>query len=379
MHLGSKLHRAVYFGLAFNVYSSTRALLGSLILGGFLMAHSFATQDRAPATSSTQAGKFANQKPSKPSSFWRTLKIFWRFMTEERVDPEPTKALPLRGLTRAQLDALRDDALHVIKLGHSSLLLKVMGEYWLIDPVFSERASPFSFMGPKRFHPAPITIDELPPIAIVLISHNHYDHLDKNAIRALAQKSREFLVPTGVDKGLMEWGVSAENIQTFDWWQSTVDTRATITFTPAQHFSGRGFGDANQTLWGSWVIETERGKLFFSGDSGYFPGFRTIGEKFGPFDLTFIETGAYNENWPDVHMTPEQSVAAHKDLRGKIMMPIHNGTFNLAFHAWYDPLERVSKSAQQEDVELTTPIVGEVITLGGPMPQEAWWKSVMEE
>ena len=186
-------------------------------------------------------------------------------------------------------------------------------------------------------------------------------------------------MPLGVDKNLVEWGVSVENIQTFDWWQSTLDTHARLTFTPTQHFSGRGLGDANETLWGSWVIETEKGKLFFSGDSGYFSGFKTIGEKFGPFDLTFIETGAYNEDWPDVHMTPEQSVAAHKDLRGKIMMPIHNGTFNLAFHAWYEPLERVSEAAQRQGVELTTPIVGEVITLGEPMPNNAWWKEVMAD
>ncbi len=345
------------------------------------MAQSFVTnaQDQVHLAPATESGKFVNQIPSEPGSFWRTIKIFWRFMTEDRVDPEPTGALPLQRLSRTQLDALSNDTVHVIKLGHSSLLLKVMGEYWLLDPVFSERASPFGFMGPKRFHPAPISIEELPPIAMVLISHNHYDHLDKNAVRALAPKTREFLVPKGVDKNLVEWGVSAENIQTFDWWQSTLDTHAKITFTPAQHFSGRGFGDANETLWGSWVIETEKAKLFFSGDSGYFPGFKTIGERLGPFDLTFIETGAYNEDWPDVHMTPEQSVAAHKDVQGKIMMPIHNGTFNLAFHAWYEPLERVSEAAQLQGVELATPIVGEVITLGEPMPKNAWWKEVMAD
>lgn len=343
------------------------------------MAHSFITtaQDQVHLPPAAASGKFVNQTPSEPGGFWRTVKIFWRFMTEDRIDPEPVRELPLQRLSRTQLDALSDNAVHIIKLGHSSLLLKVMGEYWLMDPVFSERASPFGFMGPKRFHPAPISIEELPPIAMVLISHNHYDHLDKNAVRALAQKTREFLVPLGVDKNLVEWGVSTENIQTFDWWQSAVDTHARLTFTPTQHFSGRGLGDANETLWGSWVIETAHGKLFFSGDSGYFPGFKTIGEKFGPFDITFIETGAYNEDWPDVHMTPEQSVAAHKDLRGKIMVPIHNGTFNLAFHAWYEPLERVSDAAQLQGVELATPVVGEVVTLGEPMPKNAWWKEVM--
>ncbi|MDO3384642.1 MBL fold metallo-hydrolase [Gilvimarinus sp. SDUM040013] len=367
--------------MSLKAYATT--LLMTLITGGCTLSSSLAA-DSVQNTNTIDAGtparvdegKFLNHKPTEPSSVWRTVQIFWRYITESRVDPEPTSELPMKTVTRQQLDNLSNEGLHIIKLGHSSLLLKVVGEYWLIDPVFSERASPVGFMGPKRFQPTPISLEELPPIAIVLISHNHYDHLDKQAVESLADKAREFLVPLGVDKQLLDWGIAKDNIQTFDWWQSVVDTHATITFTPAQHFSGRGLQDTNESLWGSWVIETEQGKLFFSGDSGYFPGFKTIGDKFGPFDLTFIETGAYNDDWPDVHMTPEQSVQAHIDLNGKVMMPIHNGTFNLAFHPWYEPLNRVSEAAAAQQVELTTPVVGEVLALGDQLPSTHWWQSL---
>ncbi|MCP8900353.1 MBL fold metallo-hydrolase [Gilvimarinus xylanilyticus] len=307
------------------------------------------------------------------------MKIFWRFMTEERPDAEPDSELPLQTLSRSQLDALSDDQVHLVKLGHSSILLKIHGSYWLIDPVFSERASPFSFLGPKRFQPTPISINELPAIDRVLISHNHYDHLDKKAIAVLAPKVDVFAVPLGVDKSLRDWGVSEDKIQTFDWWDTFSTPVTEVTFAPTQHFSGRGLGDSNESLWGSWIIKTRSASLYFSGDSGYFSGFKTIGERLGPFDLTMIETGAYDEQWPGVHMRPAESVQAHIDLQGKVMMPIHNGTFNLAFHAWYDPLDTVADEADKQSVTLTTPIVGEIMTLGEPWPQNRWWLSYKDK
>lgn len=362
------------FGVTMTRSTIAALALSALTLGGVYMAQgSFAAGSADYAPAPREGDKFVNQKPTEPSSFWRTVEIFWRFMTESRTDPEPENDLPLQALSRAQLEQLSDNQLHIVKLGHSSLLLKVMGEYWLIDPVFSERASPFSFMGPKRFQPTPITIGQLPPIAKVLISHNHYDHLDKKAVAALADKTERFLVPLNVDAALRDWGIAEEKIVAFDWWQEAEDKRARVTFTPTQHFSGRGLGDANETLWGSWVIETAAGKIYFSGDSGYFPGFKTIGERFGPFDLTMIETGAYDKDWAEIHMTPEESVAAHMDLRGKVMMPIHNGTFNLAFHPWYDPLQRVTAEAEQKGASLTTPLVGEILTLGETLPERKWW------
>ena len=321
-------------------------------------------------------GKFHNEAPREQPGFAKMMEILKRWVFEEKVDAEPNKPLPLITLSRAQLDALSNDEMHLVKLGHSSFLIKAQGEYWLIDPVFSDRASPFSFMGPKRFQPTPISIAELPPIDKVLISHNHYDHLDKAAIKQLVAKTKQFLVPMGIEGDLQKWGVDPARVQRFNWWQELKTDSAQFVFTPSQHFSGRGLGDGNRTLWGSWVIKSADSSVYFSGDSGYFGGFKQIGEKYGPFDLTLIETGAYNKDWPDIHMFPEESVQAHIDLRGKTMLPIHNSTFDLSFHPWYEPLKRVSAEAEKRQVQLTTPLVGEVFTVDD-LNDEAWWEAFL--
>lgn len=321
-------------------------------------------------------GKFHNTAPQDPRGFGKFMEIMGRWVTEEKTDPEPTKPIPLKTVTRAQLETLSNDTLHLIKLGHSSTLLKVYGEYWLLDPMFSERASPFSFVGPKRFHPTPITIAELPPISRVLISHNHYDHLDKASIEQLAAKTEQFLIPLGVGGDLEKWGVAPDKIKAFDWWQELQTDKALLAFTPSQHFSGRGLNDRNSTLWGSWVIKTAGESIYYSGDSGYFDGFKTIGEKYGPFDLTLLEVGAYNTDWPDVHMFPEEAVQVHLDLRGTTMLPVHNSTFDLSFHPWYEPLERVTRAATKKGVKVTTPIVGEVFTAKQEASINQWWQAV---
>lgn len=328
-------------------------------------------------------GRFFNTKIFEQPGLMKTLEIFKRYFTEPAKDKAPLKAVPVEQVTRAQLDALSDNDLHFIKLGHSSILLKVYGEYWLLDPVFSERASPFSFLGPKRFHQTPIALDDLPEIDKVLISHNHYDHLDKASVKKLVAKTRQFLVPLGVEADLQKWGVAADKIIRFDWWQELKTDNALIAFTPTQHFSGRGIGDGNNTLWGSWVIKTTAGSIYFSGDSGYFDGFKQIGEKYGPFNIALIETGAYDNDWADIHMTPEQSVQAHLDLKGQVMVPVHNGTFDLAFHSWYEPLERVTAAAWQSGAILLTPVFGQQISLASlPHHLETntkWWRKLMPE
>ncbi|CCQ12840.1 Outer membrane protein RomA [Pseudoalteromonas luteoviolacea B = ATCC 29581] len=352
-------------------------LVSGSIFGVWLMLCNLNSNVDAQLISSTQYynNRFHNALATEPNSFTKSLKILWRFVTEKRENTVPEHALPIQHVTAEQLIGLDNSALHIIKLGHSSLLLKVYGEYWLIDPVFSNRASPFQFIGPKRFQPTPIHLDDLPPIDRVLISHNHYDHLDKATIKALSKKATSFYVPLGVEGDLKRFGVASNNIHSFDWWQTANLESSTITFTPTQHFSGRGLNDSNTTLWGSWVIKAQDKALFFSGDSGYFSGFKTIGERFGPFDLTFIETGAYDKDWHDIHMTPEESVQAHIDLQGKIMIPIHNGTFDLAFHSWTDPLERVTLAADANQITLTLPIIGEVLTLhNSTLPNATWWK-----
>ena len=222
------------------------------------------------------------------------------------------------------------------------MLLRLRGGWWLTDPVFSERASPVQFPGPKRFHAPPISLAELPPLRGVILSHDHYDHLDHRAIKALASKTEVFLSPLGVGDRLAAWGVSADRIRQFDWWQDVEIDGLRLTATPAQHFSGRSLADSNRTLWSSWVIEDDELRVFFSGDSGYFDGFAEIGRRFGPFDLTLMETGAYDPQWPYVHMQPTETVQAHQDLRGRWLLPIHNGTFDLAMHAWDDPFQQVA-------------------------------------
>ncbi|MET0582297.1 MAG: MBL fold metallo-hydrolase, partial [Pseudoxanthomonas sp.] len=283
----------------------------------------------------------------------------------------PDRAIPVQALTRAELMAAPDRSL--FRLGHSTLLLKLRGEFWLTDPVFSDRASPVQWAGPKRFHQPPISIAELPPIKGVLLSHNHYDHLDRAAVLALAAKTEHFLAPLGVGDTLVEWGVPAEKVQQFDWWQSATVDGVRFVSTPAQHFSGRGLFDANRSLWASWVIVDDDLRVFFSGDTGYFDGFKAIGERFGPFDVTFMETGAYDKQWPHVHMQPEQTLQAHIDLKGKWLMPVHNGTFDLAMHAWHEPFDRIAALAAEKGVDLATPHMGQRLDLQTPQAGEAWW------
>jgi L-ascorbate metabolism protein UlaG (beta-lactamase superfamily) len=263
----------------------------------------------------------------------------------------------------------------LFRLGHSTVLLKLNNEFWLTDPVFSERASPVQWAGPARFHQAPIGIEELPPIKGVILSHNHYDHLDYAAVLKLAAKTEYFITPLGVGDTLVKWGIPAEKVRQLDWWQSTVAGSLSLTATPAQHFSGRTPFDGNETLWASWVIDSGDYRVFFSGDSGYFKGFKEIGDQYGPFDLTLMETGAYDPMWPDVHMQPEETMQAHIDLRGKLMLPIHNGTFDLALHSWQDPFERITELAAQRGQTLATPAIGEALSLAVPGVTNPWWRN----
>jgi L-ascorbate metabolism protein UlaG (beta-lactamase superfamily) len=294
----------------------------------------------------------------------------------KRKEPMPTKAVPLLTLTSEQLENASTDS--VFRLGHSTMLMKVDGKYLLADPVMSERASPVQWAGPKRFHPSPIDIDSLPMIDAVIISHDHYDHLDRPALKKLDGKVKHYVVPLGVGKRMMDWGVDQAKITELDWWQEHQVDGITLAATPTQHFSGRGLFDKDSTLWAGWVIKGQNSSLYFSGDSGYFGGFKAVGEKYGPFDITMIETGAYNAMWKEIHMLPEESVQAHIDLQGKAMIPIHNGTFDLALHDWYEPFERAQSAAIQHDVQLLTPKFGELVEVQNPGIYSAWWREASE-
>jgi len=320
--------------------------------------------------------KFRNARRIRKLGFIDGLGVMLRFMFDKPADTVPRQPIPVHSLSRAQLLAAPDRSLY--RLGHSTVLLKLNGQFWLTDPVFSERASPVQWAGPARFHAPPISIDELPPLAGVLLSHDHYDHLDYAAVLALAGKTEHFIAPLGVGQRLIEWGIPRYKVQELSWWQSTRAAGLRLTATPAQHFSGRGLFDGNSTLWASWVIEHEDIRIFFSGDSGYFDGFKEIGEKYGPFDLTMVETGAYNEQWPDVHMQPEESLQAHLDLRGKVMLPIHNGTFDLSLHAWSDPFERIAALAAERRLPLATPEIGQHLDILQPHTNHPWWERVRD-
>ena len=333
-----------------------------------------------PATSTVLQrvdGKFRNPVAMQKLGGLDTMKLMWAFAVGKPAGTVPTRAVPVLALTRAQLLAAPDNTL--FRLGHSTLLLKLNGHFFLTDPVFSERASPVQWAGPKRFHPPPISIAELPPIKAVILSHDHYDHLDHAAVLALAAKTEHFVTPLGVGDTLVKWGVPKAKVQQFDWWQGLTIDGVRLVATPSQHFSGRGLFDGNQTLWASWVIEAPELRVFFSGDSGYFDGFKQIGEKYGPFDVTMIETGAYDKLWPDVHMQPEQTLQAHLDLQGKWLMPVHNGTFDLGLHVWHEPFDRITALAAKRGVNLATPQMGEAVDLKQPQRGEKWWLTVLEQ
>ena len=285
----------------------------------------------------------------------------------------PTFEIPVSTLTPQMLDAVTEDS--VIKLGHSTTLLKLAESFILIDPVFSERASPVQWLGPKRFHQSPISLEDLPKLDAVIISHDHYDHLDKGSIEILKNKVDMFITPLKVGNHLRDWGVDTNKIVELNWWQSTKVSDIEIVATPSQHFSGRGLFDRDETLWASFVIKSSNTNIFYSGDSGYFDGFKAIGNKYGPFDLSMIETGAYNELWSDIHMLPEESLQAHIDVQAGVMMPVHNSTFDLALHNWNEPLMKIKGLAGEKGVPTSIPIFGEIVPVkrAGAAPNKVWW------
>jgi len=304
----------------------------------------------------------------------------WRAAIKEllfgkRVDPVPQKPFVIQKLSRTDFYKQDDDALRFVRLGHSTIMLQLGRKVWLTDPVFSKRASMFQWIGPKRFHPVPIKIDDLPPVEGVLISHDHYDHLDHESILQLRDRVKHFYVPLGLKDLLISWGVQKEKISELDWWEKTQIGAVELISTPAQHFSGRGLFDSAETLWTSWVIRTDQHSVYFSGDSGYFEGFKEIGEKYGPFDLTFLECGAYHKSWSTMHMMPEDNFKAQKDLKGKVLVPIHNGTFDLAFHPWHEPMERVMILAQKAQIHFVIPSMGQIVDNRKIPETVEWWKT----
>ena len=259
---------------------------------------------------------------------------------------------------------------------HSTVLLELDGFRVLTDPVFGERASPLSFAGPRRFHPVPASLDELPPLDAVLLSHDHYDHLCRTTMEALAKKTMPLVTALGVGKHLEAMGVAHDRITELDWDESVEIKGLRFTATPSQHFSGRGVADRNATLWASWVIQSANRKVFFSGDTGLTDQFKDIGAKYGPFDLVMLEVGAWHAGWGTIHLGPENALKAFQMLGGGTLLPVHWGTFNLALHAWDEPAETLVRLAEAQKLRVVTPKVGlvfEPAQLERPTP---WWRDV---
>jgi L-ascorbate metabolism protein UlaG (beta-lactamase superfamily) len=317
-------------------------------------------------------GRFRNSLPTPTVPPTSARKGLLRQMHEERHRGLPGLPVPL---ARADLPTEAGD-LAVTWLGHSSALLEVDGQRVLVDPVWGERVSPSPIVGPKRLHPAPIPLSDLPKVDAVLISHDHYDHLDLPTVRALVrEQTAPFVVPIGIGAHLRSWDVPEDRIVELDWDGSTTIGELTLTCTEARHFSGRFFA-RDTTLWSSWVVRGPRHRVFFGGDTGYTPAFAGIGARYGPFDLTLLPIGAYNDAWQAMHMNPEEAVQAHGDLGGNVLMPVHWATFNLAFHLWAEPVQRLCAAALRKGITLVVPQPGDRVDVLAPPPLEDWWSAV---
>jgi L-ascorbate metabolism protein UlaG (beta-lactamase superfamily) len=293
-------------------------------------------------------------------------------------DTVPDRPLPS---VRTDLKALPSDRPVIVWFGHSSYLIKVKGFHILVDPVFSGNASPVSFFA-RAFPGADVYgVEDLPDIDLVLLTHDHYDHLDYKTIGKLIPKANHFYTSLGVGSHLEYWGIAPSAITELDWWEGVgidgmgrgIEKEISLTATPARHFSGRGI-KRGRTLWSSFVLNIEGYTLFLGGDSGYGAHFAAIGDRFGPFDLAILESGQYGKNWPYIHMLPEQTVAAAIDLRAKKLLPVHWGKFTLALHPWNEPIRRVTAEAAKKGVSILTPLIGEAVNLDTALPQTAWWE-----
>lgn len=330
--------------------------------------------------SKIENGRFVNLKKTSNLSEDNTkFDVLKRHLFSPNPNAEPPTPPPVSSMSNQVLNSLREsEGVDIYRLGHASILIRFGSDYWLIDPVFSKRASPFSWAGPKRFHKPPISLKNLPEIRGVIISHNHYDHLDKKTVKFLKDKVEFFILPLKLSEKLASWGVEESKLTELDWWEDKEVNDIDIVATPAQHFSGRGLFDGDKTLWNSYVITYKNRRLFFSGDSGYFDGFKKIGEKFGPFDIVLMECGGYDDMWKQVHMHPQDTIKASKDLGAKMLIPVHNGTFNLSFHDWHAPFTEISTLAKDNEIQLLTPKFGERISLERIQATHSWWERKSE-
>jgi len=333
-------------------------------------------KDAYEGSSNWRKGKFENLiKTELGVSIQKLPGMLYRQIKNNKLS-NPSQNLPIK-----QLDTklfLKEEAEpKFVWYGHSVVLLRLNGKSILIDPMFGNDCSPIGPKRTKRFSSNSLQcIEHLPPIDLVLITHDHYDHLDLKSIQHLNNKVKKYFVALGVKRHLVSWGIKYENITEFDWWQTQTIEDIQITFTPTRHFSGRGLSSMGRCLWGGWALKTENKSIWFSGDSGYGPHFKEIGKTLGPFDIGFMECGQYCHDWPDIHMFPHESVEAACDAGVKNAIPVHWAGFNLSYqHAWYEPPVAFMKAAEENSLKVLTPKLGDVSDLG--ISTSEWWKEYL--
>jgi L-ascorbate metabolism protein UlaG (beta-lactamase superfamily) len=331
--------------------------------------------ERIQTSPNHQDGQFMNSTPTevyKDGHVWHMFKnsFFGDYIAS------PPSEIPIKTLQSESFKTVPSSGLRTIWLGHSCALIEIDGIRLLVDPVFSRVISPVSFFGPKRFHPTPIALADLPVIDAVMISHDHFDHLDKTTTQYLAAKGTFFLVPLGIGALLKKWKIREHQFIELDWWESYTVGQVRLICTPARHFSGRSLFNINRTLWSSWTVIGTKQRVFSSGDTGFSDHFQEIGLRYGPFDLTLIKVGGYDPYWPDVHLNPEQAIQSHLDLRGRRLLPVHWSAYHLSLHDWDEPIKRTVKAARLKNIELITPHIGEIVDADLPFSSTSWWEKV---
>ncbi|MCC6525783.1 MAG: MBL fold metallo-hydrolase [Polyangiaceae bacterium] len=331
-------------------------------------------QRRIAASPAWNGKAFQNREPT-PMMVKGGGRLMARFLFE-RAQREPPGPLPSVAVDPAVLHGAALRGLRVTWLGHSTTLVEIGGFRVLFDPVWSERLSPIGVGGPRRFQPVPVALEGVPLPDVVVVSHDHYDHLDRPTVEALAARGARFVTALGVGAHLERWGIAPGRVRELDWHESTEPVPGLVVRAlPARHFSGRGLFDRNRTLWASFALEAGGRRLYFGGDGGFdAPAFAEIGARFGPFDLTLLEIGAFDPAWGAIHLGPDNAVRAHVLLRGRALLPVHWGTFNLGLHAWDAPIEELCVAARAAEVELALPAIGASVVVGEALPVAPWWR-----
>jgi L-ascorbate metabolism protein UlaG (beta-lactamase superfamily) len=362
----------------------TVSIIGIILIGGTLFLNWSPEFGKTPdkeqkkeysKSGNFRDGKFTNQHSSPMDlNYWKLFKE----LIKKAPNRNPKMNIEVENVDSITIENKRSET-QLCWFGHSTFLLLMDGKKILIDPMLGQTPSPVSFLGTKRYSAdLPITAEELPFIDAVILSHDHFDHLDYKSINKLKNKVGRFFTPLGVGNHLISWGIAEDKITELNWGESIEFESINLVCTPARHFSGRGLFDRAATLWCSWVIKGTKDNIFFSGDSGYDTHFKEIGNRYGPFDISLMECGQYNEDWKLLHMMPEEAVQASIDLRSRLILPIHWGAFTLAFHDWTDPVERITKKANDLNMPVTTPKIGEPVIVGNStFPNEKWWINYM--